>query len=66
MSTGRHERLWEMPRVVAPPRPRHDVPAPLLALLRPLFRYSEFRSAYVLRGVGHTRGPVLRSRRRPA
>jgi len=67
MSTGRHERLLEMPRgpVVAPPRPRHEVPPPLLALLRPLFRYSEFRDAYVLRGVGHTRGPVLRSRRRP-
>ena len=67
MSTGRHERLWEMARtpVVAPPRPRRDVPAPLLTLLRPLFRYSEFRDAYVLRGVGHTRGPVLRSRRRP-
>src|SRR5947209_7585309 len=53
MSTGRHERLLEMPRgpVVAPPRPRHEVPPPLLALLRPLFRYSEFRDAYVLRHV---------------
>jgi hypothetical protein len=46
------------------PRPRRYMPRPLIALLRPLFRYSEFRDAYVLRGVGHTRGPVLRPRRR--
>ena len=30
-----------------------------LVLLRPLFRYSPMRDAYVLRGIGRTTGPVL-------
>ena len=30
-----------------------------LALLRPLFRYSPMRDAYVLRAIGARRGPVL-------
>jgi hypothetical protein len=65
MSTGRHGRALAAPPapMIASPRPRHQVPAPMLALLRPLFRYSEFRDAYVLRGVGQTRGPVLRASR---
>jgi hypothetical protein len=33
-------------------------------LLRPLFRYSEPRDAFVLRLVGDRFGPVLRSSRR--
>ena len=45
------------------PRPRHAVPPGLLALLRPLFRYSYWRDAYVLRGVGRQLGPVLVPRR---
>ena len=45
------------------PRPRREVPGPLLLLLRPLFRYSEHRDAYVLRWIGNERGPVLRTRR---
>jgi hypothetical protein len=28
-------------------------------VLRPLFRYSPIRDAYVLRGIGGSRGPVL-------
>jgi hypothetical protein len=32
--------------------------------LRPLFRYSESRNAYVLRAVGRSLGPVLRVDRR--
>jgi len=35
-----------------------------LALLRPLFRYSYGRDAFVLRGIGGNRGPVLRLERR--
>jgi hypothetical protein len=42
------------------PRPRHQVPHWLLVLLRPFFRYSVTRDAYVLRVVGRRRGPVLR------
>jgi hypothetical protein len=45
-------------------RPRHYVSRQWLALLRPLFRYSTTRDAYVLRGVGHHAGPVLRLERR--
>ncbi len=33
-------------------------------LLRPLFRHDAFRQAWVLRGIGDTRGPVLTSRER--
>jgi hypothetical protein len=35
-----------------------------LVLLRPAFRYSRTRDAYVLRAIGNTRGPVLRVDRR--
>jgi hypothetical protein len=45
-------------------RPRHYVSRATLALLRPLFRYSLSRDAYVLRVIGNTRGPVLRRERR--
>lgn len=45
-------------------RPRHYVSRVTLALLRPLLRYSRSRDAYVLRGIGNTRGPVLRRDRR--
>lgn len=45
-------------------RPRRYVsPAALLAI-RPLFRYSVARDAYVLRLVGNRRGPVMRVNRR--
>jgi hypothetical protein len=40
-------------------RPRHDVSPGLMWLLRPVFRYSVTREAYVLRLVGGDRGPVL-------
>ena len=33
-----------------------------LAALAPIFRYSYSRDAYILRGVGSKRGPVLRPR----
>jgi hypothetical protein len=46
------------------PRRRHYVSPSILVLLKPLFRYSVARDAYVLRGVGNTRGPVLRRERR--
>lgn len=51
---------------LAPPgsRPRHSLPLPLLLLMRPLFRYSAHRDAYVLRVVGNRYGPVLRRHRR--
>jgi len=45
-------------------RPRHYVSRATLALVRPLFRYSLSRDAYVLRVVGNSRGPVLRRDRR--
>jgi hypothetical protein len=41
------------------PRPRHQVPRWLLFLLRPAFRYSESRDAWILRRVGTEHGPVL-------
>jgi hypothetical protein len=40
-------------------RPRKPVHPFALALLRPFFRFSSSRSAYVLRLVGNRRGPVL-------
>lgn len=43
-------------------RPRRDVSATTLAVLRPVLRYSTSRDAYVLRGVGNRMGPVLRAR----
>jgi hypothetical protein len=51
------------------PRPRHVVTKRKLALLRPFFRYSRVRDAYVLRVIGRYHGPVLivkrPQRRRP-
>ena len=41
-------------------RPRHEVPGVVVALLRPVVRYSVSRDAYILRGVGRRFGPVLR------
>jgi hypothetical protein len=40
-------------------RPRHAVGHATLLLLRPLFRHSYSRRAWILRGVGEHRGPVL-------
>ncbi|HEU0023334.1 MAG TPA: hypothetical protein VFQ12_01795 [Thermoleophilaceae bacterium] len=45
------------------PRPRHLVGKRKLRLLRIFFRYSRVRDAYVLRGIGRHRGPVLRLKR---
>ena len=41
------------------PRPRRRVPRFVIVLLTPFYRYSNSRSAYVLRGIGDKRGPVL-------
>lgn len=41
------------------PRPRHHVHPVVLAVLRPAFRYSYTREAFVLRAIGNQRGPVL-------
>lgn len=46
------------------PRPRHYLSSGTLTLLRPLFRHSAMRDAYVLRVVGNRWGPVLREDRR--
>jgi hypothetical protein len=48
------------------PRRRHYVSRSTLVLVKPLFRYSLGRDAYVLRGIGSSRGPVLRRERRRA
>jgi hypothetical protein len=40
-------------------RPRHEVPAWMLVVLWPLFRYSAWRDAWILRVVGERFGPVL-------
>lgn len=45
-------------------RPRHPVSRWTLALLRPAFRYSLTRDAYVLRAVGGRHGPVLIDKRK--
>ena len=45
-------------------RPRHYVSGMTLMLVRPLFRYSLSRDAYVLRLIGNSSGPVLRRERR--
>lgn len=45
-------------------RPRHYVSSMTLMLVRPLFRYSLSRDAYVLRLIGNSSGPVLRRERR--
>lgn len=44
-------------------RPRRPLSPATLWLLRPAFRYSPVRGAYVLRFVGRKRGPVLVDRR---
>jgi hypothetical protein len=41
------------------PRPRRAVSPATIVLLRPAFRYSPIRDAYVLRLIGGSRGPVL-------
>lgn len=46
------------------PRPRRPVSPRTVALLRPLFRYSPNRDAYVLRAIGRSLGPVLTVRPR--
>ena len=58
-------------RVVKATRPRRAVHPLLLELLRPLFRYSQSREAYVVRIGSGRRGPVKISktaegRHRPA
>jgi hypothetical protein len=45
-------------------RPRRYVPRLFLLALRPLYRYSAPRDAYVLRAVGRNYGPVIRPDRR--
>jgi len=45
-------------------RKRRYVPPWLFLVLRPLFRHSGGRSAYVMRAVGNRFGPVLRVDRR--
>ena len=40
-------------------RPRRQIHPVLLTLLRPFFRFSYGRSAYVLRLIGGRYGPVL-------
>ena len=45
-------------------RPRRYVSPVLITTLRPLFRRSETRDAYVLRAIGNHAGPVLREDRR--
>ncbi len=47
------------------PRRRREVPAWVLTVLRPFFAYNPHRRAYVLRGIGTRRGPVLRRRPDP-
>jgi hypothetical protein len=46
------------------PRPRRYVPAALLTMTRPLFRYSHTRDAFVLRMARGRTGPVLKRERR--
>jgi hypothetical protein len=48
---------------VRTPRRRTPVKSVTLRLLRPLFRYSAMREAYVLRLIGRSFGPVLVERR---
>ena len=43
-------------------RRRRHVPAWVIKLLTPLFAYNHHRDAYVVRGIGHRRGPVLKLR----
>jgi hypothetical protein len=57
VQTGRFVRADDEGRQ---PRPRHEVPRPVKPLLRPFFRYSYSRDAWVLLGVGSNHGPVIR------
>ena len=41
------------------PRPRRSTPLVILCLLAPLFRYSDWRNAWILRIIGERWGPVL-------
>jgi hypothetical protein len=41
------------------PRPRRNVPRWVITALTPWFRYSASRNAWILRGIGHSAGPVL-------
>ena len=50
--------------VVREQRPRTLVRPVVLLMLRPFFRYSGSRDAYVLRLVGRKAGPVLRTQPR--
>jgi len=45
-------------------RPRRYLARHWLLILRPLLRFSVTRDAFVLRGIGSSRGPVLRPERR--
>ncbi|HTD57619.1 MAG TPA: hypothetical protein VK672_01880 [Solirubrobacteraceae bacterium] len=45
-------------------RPRRYIAPPWLLALKPVLRYSATRDAFVLRGIGNSRGPVLRVDRR--
>jgi hypothetical protein len=45
------------------PRKRHLVGKGTIRLVRPFFRYSRVRDAYVLRIIGRRHGPVLRLKR---
>lgn len=45
-------------------RPRHYLARHWLLALKPVFRFSSTRDAYVLRGIGRYTGPVLRVDRR--
>jgi hypothetical protein len=47
-------------------RPRRYVARHWLSVLKPIFRYSATRDAFVLRWVGRSAGPVLRVDRRVA
>jgi len=49
-----------MSRTRSVPRPRHQASRWLRPVLRPFFRYSSGRDAWVLRGIGRSRGPVIR------
>jgi hypothetical protein len=59
--TARHAdpTIDEHVYVRSPPRPRHLVRPIVIALARPLFRYSWYRRAYVLRLIGERHGPAL-------
>jgi len=61
-SATRQVAAWPELRRTRRKRIRHPVPILLIWLLRPLFRYSAGRRAYVLRLVGRRFGPVLVTR----